>query len=137
MRKLVILLLVLASCRTGRMSNAVVHDTLVVEQAAAARIEARDSMAMARSSETVIEQSSLDTAGRVRTMTRIITRTVTGARRGTTVAATVRDTVFLMRQSTAAARNTVPPSSARSPLLPAIVLVVILVLVLAMKAHRE
>lgn len=137
MKKLVLIFLLLASCRSARVDTvSVVHDTVVVNHAATVNVHTRDTVAVALERDAVVERTILDTAGRVRTVTRIITRTVTDARRGTTTAAAVRDTVYLMRQSTATARSTTSPTTARSPWLPAIALTV-LVLVLAMMVYRR
>lgn len=137
MKKLALIFLLLASCRSARVDTvSVVHDTVTVSHAAAVDMVARDTVVVASHRDAVIERATIDTAGRVRTVTRIITRTVTDATRGTTTAAAVHDTVYVTRASTSATHSTTSPPPSRSTWLPAIALAVI-ALVLALRPHRR
>ncbi len=132
MKKLVLLLFLLASCRTTRVVESTVshRDTIVCEAVAASEVLTRDTDALTRSTDACVERISLDTSGRVRTVTRIITRTVTEASHAGSSTTVARDTVFVTRSSTGSGHTTRAPSHSTRSYLPLFAIFLIFVFLL-------
>lgn len=96
-------LVLLASCRSTRVAEErmVLHDTVTVEQTCTAVVH--DTVNVALWQDAVAHQVALDTAGHVRTVTRVVYRSRTDATRGYTSQHT--DSTALARTTRAEARS--------------------------------
>lgn len=105
MRRLILMipLVLIASCRSSRVveERMVVHDTVTVEHASTAVVH--DTVTVAQWQDAVTHQVALDTAGRVRTVTRVVYRSHTDATRGFTSQHT--DSTALRKTTHADARS--------------------------------
>lgn len=77
------LALILTGCHTSKVTeqHAVIHDTITVQQASSTTIH--DTIVVRQEQDVVMHHATLDTAGRVRTITRIVYRSQANVNRAT------------------------------------------------------
>lgn len=107
-KTLLLAMLLLASCRSAHVAktHVVQHDTVWQERVATTTHVARDTVVASCNQLTALEHTTLDTAGRVCTITRVIARTATNATRGTHATATMRDTTATTHATTTQSHTT-------------------------------
>lgn len=77
------LALILTGCRSSKVTeqHTIVHDTITVQQASSTTIH--DTIVVRQEQDAVLHHATLDTAGRVRTITRIVYRSQANVNRAT------------------------------------------------------